>query len=169
MFTAEKEIRGGLAQINLVEHFVENIVREFNLYSTLQGSLTIATLEAFKCAVLRGNNADANKVVKLKCTANADEVVISVFDESHQCDYAAAFAQADLHAENSGLYLIKTLSDGVEMADGGAGFIMTFHAPVLENNHRLSNERMRVLNRVMNGKEQQQITTQHANVVLEVE
>ena len=152
MFTAEKEIRGGLAQINLVEHFVENIVREFNLYSTLQGSLTIATLEAFKCAVLRGN-----------------EVVISVFDESHQCDYAAAFAQADLHAENSGLYLIKTLSDGVEMADGGAGFIMTFHAPVLENNHRLSNERMRVLNRVMNGKEQQQITTQHANVVLEVE
>jgi serine/threonine-protein kinase RsbW len=88
-------------------------------------NVPVALTEAISNAILRGNNDDAGKSVRVRADVDAHRLVVEVCDEGEGFDLAACTedptsAENLLREDGRGLFLMQRLMDRVErFTDGG--------------------------------------------------
>ncbi|HEY4842825.1 MAG TPA: ATP-binding protein [Terriglobales bacterium] len=136
------ELRQSLpSQIAIISPFVDQLMHFIARFRTPDGSeLNIETAlhEALANAIVHGNQEDPCKLVCVACRCTTDgEVSLTVQDEGQGFDTAAVLdpttPENRLLPHGRGIYLMKTLMDGVCFEQDGAVVYM----------HKASNARPR--------------------------
>jgi len=142
-----------LENMTQVERFVEGISDFYNINHNYFGNLLVSVTEAFKNAVIHGNQLNPEKKVTLTFTPAAFGLTFSVEDEGTGFDYHAvpdptdpALPEEEQHAR--GIYLIRKLSDQVVFKDPGNRVQIDFH--IASINYELSVNRAKMLNQYFN-------------------
>lgn len=127
----ELVISSEVSNIIKVENFIESLTDCFELPDDLYGKISLSLIEAVNNAILSGNKQQADKKVKIIAELCKDKFMISVEDEGEGFDYEnipdPTLPDNIKKITGRGLYLMKTLSDGLEFEKGGAKVIMTFN------------------------------------------
>ena len=123
----EVEIPSDIAYIERVVDLVRHPCAEL-LYNAHQLSLNVpvALTEALSNAILRGNNEDPDKRVRVHADIDMLRLVVDIADEGVRFDLDAntrdATAADNLEREDGrGLFLMRKLMDGVERFDVSPG------------------------------------------------
>lgn len=116
--------------IVLAENFIDSISSENNISEEIYGNILIATTEAVVNAVKHGNRLDSTKFVFLDAVLEGNTLEIDVKDEGMGFDFSSlpdpTLPENILKFSGRGIYLIKSLSDGLEFLEGGTLLKMTF-------------------------------------------
>jgi len=114
----------------LAENFIDSISAEINISEEIYGNILVATIEAVANAIKHGNRLDATKYVFIDAELNDGVLEISVKDEGMGFDPSAlpdpTLPENILKFSGRGIYLIRSLSDGVDFLEGGTLLKMTF-------------------------------------------
>ena len=124
-------LTSNLTNITIVERFVEEICEHYNLNNTYFGNILLTLTEAFKNAVIHGNQNDSNKKVTILFDAGQKGLSFVISDEGEGFDYdsipSPVDAEDDAEAEKGrGLFLIRSLTDDVKFTDNGRTVEMVF-------------------------------------------
>ncbi len=116
--------------IILAENFIDSISSENQISEEIYGNILIATTEAVVNAVKHGNRLDSSKFIFLDATVGNGLLEICVKDEGLGFDFTnlpdPTLPENLLKFSGRGIYLIKSLSDGIEFLEGGTLIKMTF-------------------------------------------
>lgn len=117
--------------ISQIERFVEEICDYYNINDTYFGNILIALTEAFNNALVHGNQNDPSRKIHLVFESRPKGLCFTVTDEGSGYDPADVPDPLDIEQENSGekgrgLFLIHSLSDKVELREGGRSVEMFF-------------------------------------------
>lgn len=138
-----------LENLNQVERFVEGISDFYNINHNYFGNLLVSVTEAFKNAVIHGNQLNQEKKVVLSFSPAAFGLSFSIEDEGSGFDFKNTPDPTDPSLPDDstqprGLYLIKKLSDQVAFKDPGNVINIDFH--IASINYELSVKRANMLN-----------------------
>ena len=117
--------------ISSIERFVEEICDYYNINDTYFGNILIALTEAFKNALIHGNKSDASRKIQIIFESKPKGLSFTVSDEGAGYDPDVVPDPLDLEIDvNSdtgrGLFLIRSLSDKVELNKEGSSVEMFF-------------------------------------------
>ena len=117
--------------ISSIERFVEEICDYYNINDTYFGNILISLTEAFNNALIHGNNNDASRKVNVVFESKPKGLSFTVTDEGAGYDPDEVPDPLDLEIDTStqsgrGLFLIRSLSDKVELSNGGSTIEMFF-------------------------------------------
>lgn len=114
----------------IAENFIDSVSAELNISEEIYGNLLIATIEAVTNAIKHGNRFDPTKFVFVDALVQGNVLEIYVKDEGTGFDFAnlpdPTLPENILKFSGRGVYLIKSLSDGVEFFEGGTLLKMSF-------------------------------------------
>ena len=124
-------LTSNLTNITIVERFVEEISEHYNLNNTYFGNILLTLTEAFKNAVIHGNQNDFNKKVTILFDAGQKGLSFIVSDEGNGFDFDSVPSPLDVEDDaeaekGRGLFLIRSLSDDVKFTDNGRTVEMVF-------------------------------------------
>jgi len=115
--------------ISSIERFVEEICDYYNINDTYFGNILIALTEAFNNALIHGNQSDPARNIEIVFESKPKGLSFTVKDEGAGYDLDEVPDPLDLETETEtgrGLFLIRALSDKVEIDDGGSKVEMFF-------------------------------------------
>lgn len=119
-----------IENLRLVEKFIDNISAEMQLSNQIYGNLMITVLEAANNAIVHGNKLEQNKKVNILLKKEPDFIEIYIKDEGNGFDYEnVPDPTAPENIEKitgRGLFLMRKLSDGLELFDNGATIKIMF-------------------------------------------
>ncbi len=117
------------SDVQYIEGIVEQVVSRCEAHAyprrMLALNVPVALTEAISNAILRGNNDDAGKSVRVRADVDSHRLVLEVRDEGNGFDLAACTGDptnADnlFREDGRGLFLMQRLMDHVErFTDGG--------------------------------------------------
>ncbi len=114
-----------------VESFIESFMDHFHLTEEVYGRVSLAVIEAVNNAILSGNKKCADKLVVVRAEMIDNRFFISVQDEGEGFNYS--YIPDPTTPENvqkdtgRGLYIMKTLSDGMIFENGGSKVTLIFN------------------------------------------
>lgn len=113
-----------------VENFIENLFNEFKLPKKLRGKITQSIIEAVNNAILHGNKQNPQKMVQLDAIKSYRKIIIMIEDEGEGFDCKnfpdPTIPNNPAKTAGRGLYLMRTLTDGLVFAKNGAKVVMIF-------------------------------------------
>lgn len=116
--------------IHQVERLIEEICEDFNLNHNYLGCITVALNEAFTNALEHGNKKDPDKLITIDFQKTSTGLSFSIKDEGEGFDFKSFPDMKDDGKEKvfpgRGLFLIKTLADGVNFNSIGNEIEMGF-------------------------------------------
>jgi len=117
--------------IRSIERFVEEICDYYNINDTYFGNILIALTEAFQNALVHGNQNDPSKSIKVVFESKPKGLSFTVSDEGSGFDPGMVPDPLDIEKEadtesGRGIFLMRTLSDKMEVSDGGRSVEMFF-------------------------------------------
>jgi serine/threonine-protein kinase RsbW len=127
------ELRQSLpSKIAVISPFADQLMHfivKFRSADGTEADIEMALHEALANAVIHGNGENSCKCVYVACRCYMDgEVSITVRDEGRGFDSSAVldptFLENLLFTHGRGIYLIKTLMDGVSFEEGGTVVVM---------------------------------------------
>ncbi len=121
------KINSNLSNITIIEGFVEEISEKYNLDQTHFGNILVSLTEAFRNAVVHGNNNDPEKKVTLTFDPVQRGLSFTISDEGSGFNPDAIPSPVETNEEKGrGIYLIRTLTDEVNFIDKGKTIEMIF-------------------------------------------
>ncbi|MCG8576232.1 MAG: ATP-binding protein [Flavobacteriales bacterium] len=124
------EIASSLDKIAEVESMIDSVCEELSLNEDSYGNVLIAVTEAVNNAIVHGNHSLPEKRVVVSVEQNEKKVVFTVHDEGEGFDFENLpdpTAPENLEKLNGrGIFLMKSLSDGVEFDESGSKVSITF-------------------------------------------
>lgn len=125
------------SDIRYIEPIVGAVVRRCAEHALEQRAcrlnVPVALTEALSNAILRGNQEDASKAVRVRVTLDERALVLEVEDEGAGFDLAACEIDPRedgnlLREDGRGLFLMRSLMDRVELVSPGANVVrLTLH------------------------------------------
>ena len=117
--------------ISSIERFVEEICDYYNINDTYFGNILIALTEAFNNALIHGNKSEATKKIQVVFESKPKGLSFTISDEGAGYDPDDVPDPLDLEIDASiktgrGLFLIRSLSDKVEIKNDGSSLEMFF-------------------------------------------
>ena len=126
----EITINSSVENLVFVEREIEAIFDEFNISFDLFGNVLIAVTEAVNNAIQYGNRNDVTKQVIIRFQAKNQRLSVVIADEGQGFDYESLpdpTAPENLEKmEGRGIFLMKSLSDGLSFYNNGSEVEMTF-------------------------------------------
>ena len=126
----EITINSSVENLVFVEREIEAIFDEFNISFDLFGNVLIAVTEAVNNAIQYGNRNDVTKQVLIRFQAKGQRLSVVIADEGQGFDYESLpdpTAPENLEKmEGRGIFLMKSLSDGLSFYNNGSEVEMTF-------------------------------------------
>jgi serine/threonine-protein kinase RsbW len=124
------EIASSLDRIAEVESMIDSVCEELSLNEDSYGNVLIAVTEAVNNAIVHGNHSLPEKRVVVSVEQNEKKVVFTVHDEGEGFDFENLpdpTAPENLEKlDGRGIFLMKSLSDGVEFDESGSKVSITF-------------------------------------------
>jgi len=106
-----------------LEVLIEEVCDANNLNNTYLGCISVAVTEAFQNALTHGNHEDPDKIIRVDYQKTATGLTFTVSDEGEGFDHRAIPEIKDDDKEKTfpgrGLFLIQSLSDGIQFNDKG--------------------------------------------------
>lgn len=117
--------------ISSVERFVEEICDYYNINDTYFGNILIALTEGFRNAIDHGNGNDPDKKVSIVFESKPKGLSFTISDEGEGFDPQQVPDPLDLDTDvetstGRGLFLMRSLSDKMEISDEGRSIEMFF-------------------------------------------
>jgi len=117
--------------ISSIERFVEEICDYYNINDTYFGNILIALTESFNNALIHGNENDESRKIQVVFESKPKGLSFIVTDEGSGFDPDIVPDPLDLEIDSStqtgrGLFLIRSLSDKVEIKNEGRSIEMFF-------------------------------------------
>jgi len=117
--------------ISSIERFVEEICDYYNINDTYFGNILIALTEAFNNALIHGNQSNPSKKITVVFESKPKGLSFTVTDEGGGFDPDVVPDPLDLEIDASsktgrGLFLIRSLSDKLEIKEEGSSIEMFF-------------------------------------------
>ena len=126
----EITINSSVENLIFVEKEIEAIFDEFNVSFDLFGNVLIAVTEAVNNAIQYGNRNDVTKQVTVQFQTKNNRLSVTVADQGQGFDYESLpdpTAPENLEKmEGRGIFLMKSLSDGLSFYNEGSKVEMTF-------------------------------------------
>jgi serine/threonine-protein kinase RsbW len=120
----ELSIPSDFAQIASVESLIDSVFNEHFTDSDSYGNILVSVTEAVNNAIIHGNEKDSSKTVGVTVSKNDNAIVFTIRDMGKGFDFENLpdpTAPENLEKENGrGIFLMKSLSDGVEFTNGGS-------------------------------------------------
>ena len=120
-----------LNNVAAVQPFVEQTARDYALTPDLYGNILISLTEAVNNAIRHGNCCEENKKVRVRMRREDGKIIFRVSDQGDGFDYDSVpdpLAPENLETEGGrGLFLMRSLSDGVEFCNNGSTIEMGFN------------------------------------------
>ena len=108
-----------------VERFVSAVCDTYNI-NNYAGTISMSLLQAVENAIVHGNKNDAEKRVTIESDLCRGGVYFSVSDEGVGFNYSDFGTIPASEGRGTGLYLMKTLSDGLSFQNNGSTVRMDF-------------------------------------------
>lgn len=108
-----------------VERFVSAVCDTYNI-NNYAGTISMSLLQAVENAIVHGNKNDVDKKVTIESDLCKGGVCFSVSDEGAGFDFANYGSIPAKEGKGTGLYLMKTLSDGLSFQNNGSTVQMNF-------------------------------------------
>jgi serine/threonine-protein kinase RsbW len=145
------EFGSTMENINLAERFVEEVCDIYNIFNNYFGNITLAVTEAVENAITHGNMLDSEKQVKLEFESHNAGLVFRITDEGMGFDpHLVSDPTEDENAlAGRGLYLMRSLSDGVNFLNGGKTIELLFE--IASINYQTTIQRRNSLSDYMKG------------------
>ena len=109
---------------------IDSVCEDLDLTEDNYGNVLIAVTEAVNNAITHGNHSEAGKRVKVSVEQEGSKVVFTVSDEGEGFDFENVpdpTAPENIEKiDGRGIFLMKSLSDGVEYKNGGSEVSITF-------------------------------------------
>jgi len=80
MFYTELKIESDLNKLTEVEHFIDNLMTDFNIDYDYIGIISTPLIEAVSNAIIHGNQFNKSKKVTITCQLSNKNMVFSVSD-----------------------------------------------------------------------------------------
>ena len=126
----EITINSSVENLAFVEKEIEAIFDEFEISFDLFGNVLIAVTEAVTNAISYGNRNDVTKQVNITFKNQSGRLSVAVSDEGQGFDYELLPDPTDPEniekLEGRGIFLMKSLSDGLSFSDEGSKVDMYF-------------------------------------------
>jgi len=117
--------------VNKVEAFVEVLKTDLQLSEEMEANILVALSEAVNNAIVHGNKKDPAKKVSIRMANEGNLLSFLVADEGEGFDPAVITdptAPENLDKPSGrGIFLMRTLADKVEFADGGRKVNIAFN------------------------------------------
>ena len=127
----EIKINSSVENLAYVEREIEASFDDFNISFDLFGNVLIAVTEAVNNAISYGNRNDVTKEVTIEFKASNGHLTVSISDEGNGFDYDSLPDPTDPEniekLEGRGIFLMKSLSDGLSFYDDGSKVEMRFN------------------------------------------
>jgi len=115
-----------------VESLIDKVCAELKWGDENYGNVLIAVTEAVNNAIIHGNAKVEEKRIKVDVTRENNSVIFSVSDEGRGFDFQSIpdpTAPENLEKpDGRGIFLMKSLSDGVVFENGGSKVRIAFSA-----------------------------------------
>lgn len=116
-------MKSTLENIHMVERFVEEISDEFYLNDNYYGNILVAVTEAYRNAVIHGNQMEREKDVVIAMETGKDGLKFTVCDEGKGYNYTEYTDKEKLlyseETKGKGLIMIHSLGDEIGFEEGG--------------------------------------------------
>ena len=113
-----------------VESLIDKVCAELKWGDENYGNVLIAVTEAVNNAIIHGNAKAEDKKIKVDVTRENNSVIFSVSDEGRGFDFQSIpdpTAPENLEKpDGRGIFLMKSLSDGVVFENGGSKVRIAF-------------------------------------------
>ncbi|MDT8308842.1 MAG: ATP-binding protein [Bacteroidales bacterium] len=142
-----------LANIHIVEKFIEEICDTYNIFNNFFGNILIAVSEAVENAIIHGNNNDPETTVTVSFQNKPAGLYFTVSDEGKGFDTNNLPDPTDTNnsgSEGRGLFLIKSLADEVSFDNNGSTVHLLFK--IASINHELMIKRKKEISNYFSGK-----------------
>lgn len=112
-----------IENVRIVESFIDNARKEFNINDNIYGNIMVAVTESVNNAIQHGNKNDNKKNVKISLSTQKNILRFVIQDEGKGFDHTNLPNPTD--PENiekptgRGIFLMKRLSDEVIFNNGG--------------------------------------------------
>jgi serine/threonine-protein kinase RsbW len=128
----EKRISFGASMSNMhaVNYFIEDICDHYNIFNSYFSNILTAVTEAVQNAIIHGNKNNPSKQVELTFTSRADGLCFTISDEGTGFNPNEMPDPTDLSNDGltgRGIFLMRSLSDGIEFSDNGRTVELTFN------------------------------------------
>ncbi len=128
------KIKSRIENLRLVEKFIDDISVELSLSNEIYGNLLIATLEAANNAIVHGNRQIEDLDVEIDMSKSDDQLLMIIKDQGRGFDYnhiPDPTSPENLEKINGrGVFLMSSLSDGLEFQENGAVVKLSFNTRV---------------------------------------
>lgn len=120
------EIQSDMNNLPEVEVFVDRLCDSCNL-GNHRAIITMALLHAVENAILHGNKNDSSKKVHITCDQSLNSLLFRVCDEGDGFAYED-YSDIDklLDEYSDGMFLLRSLCDGLSFEQGGRTVCMNF-------------------------------------------
>ncbi len=135
------ELNSDLNQLNKIDSIVEQICKDYQLYDTYFGCLSMSIHEAVKNAMIHGNKMDSSKLVILEFSFSSEEISITVADQGNGFDFQQELLLLNTMPKGNGLEIIKLTSDSLNFSNNGSVLEMKFN--VVQDSQFKMNEKRR--------------------------
>ncbi|OFX77522.1 MAG: hypothetical protein A2X12_10770 [Bacteroidetes bacterium GWE2_29_8] len=124
------KLESKIENVNIIEKFINEICDYYHISSTYYGNILLAITEAFNNAVVHGNKLDEEKSVTISFANTDNKITFTVIDEGKGFDFCNIPDPTDPKNENynhTGLFIIKSLSDGIQFCNNGNTIEISFN------------------------------------------
>lgn len=123
-------ISSDFTEVNKVEKLIDNVCARLSVNEDYYGNVLIAVTEAVNNAIQHGNHSDKSLNVDLYVGDKETDFCFSVKDAGKGFDFdnlPDPTAPENIEKENGrGIFLMKSLAEGVEFLDGGTNVQIYF-------------------------------------------
>jgi serine/threonine-protein kinase RsbW len=119
-----------LSNMHAVNHFIEDICDHYNIFNSYFGNILTAVTEAVQNAIVHGCKNNPSKKVELFFSSRADGLTFTITDEGNGFNPNEMPDPTDLSNDGlmgRGIFLMRSLSDGIEFSNGGRTVELTFN------------------------------------------
>ena len=117
--------------IRIVESFIDNARKKYNLNDDLYGNIMISVIESVNNAIVHGNKANKAKNVDLSLSLDDEQIHFVIQDEGNGFDFSNLpdpTAPENLERTGGrGIFLMKHLADELNFKNNGQRVELTFY------------------------------------------
>ena len=131
MDTISIEIPSLSENIRIIESFIDNAKEKYNLNDDIYGNIMISVTESVNNAIIRGNNSEQEKNVKIVLSLEEGVIKFIIQDEGEGFDFTTLpdpTSPENLEKVGGrGIFLMKHLADEVSFEDNGRLVELSFY------------------------------------------
>ena len=119
-----------LSNLTKVENFLDKMMDDFQIPSSLQGRISLSVIEAVNNSILHGNKRNPEKMITILVREYRARITVTIKDEGEGFDYTdipdPTAPENIMKACGKGLYLMSSLSDELTFHSNGSEVAMSF-------------------------------------------